>query len=173
MSNLVKISSTTVTQDTTSAVTLLGIDSTYDVYKVVGTNVCPTTDDKDFYFRVCASGTPQTATNYHTATKNLRTDTTFSNSSIDASAQFNFFSAVGSNGGETSDFVLYLFGFADSSSNSFCTIESVQSVYDLALFGMQGGGVYKVDEAHNGVNFTWESSDTFNSGTITLYGLKK
>ena len=173
MSNLVKISSTTVTQDSTSAVTLLGIDSTYDVYKVVGTNVCPTTDDKDFYFRVCASDTPQTTSNYNTSTKNLRVDTTFSNSALDGYDKFFIGSAVGSNGGETSNFVLYLFGFNDSSSNSFITIEHVQSVYDLTLFGLQGGGVYKVDEAHNGVNFTWESSDTFHSGTITLYGLKK
>ena len=79
--SLVKIQETTVTSAVAS-VTLTGIDSTYDVYMVQISNAIPTTDDKDLYTRVTVSGTAQTTSNYDEATKNLRIDTTFSNSAL-------------------------------------------------------------------------------------------
>ena len=81
--NLIKIDEENVTSGV-SAVTLGGSDwdNSYDVYKVVGSNIKSASDDKDLYMRVTASGTAQSTSNYDEATKNLRTDTTFSNSAL-------------------------------------------------------------------------------------------
>jgi hypothetical protein len=43
----------------------------------------------------------------------------------------------------------------------------------ISNVGRQGGAVYKVAEAHNGIQFFLENSDNFTSATFTLYGLKK
>jgi len=40
------------------------------------------------------------------------------------------------------------------------------------LYGNQGGAVYTVAEAHNGIQFYFDAINT-DSGTFTLYGLKK
>ena len=171
--SLIKIAETIVS-GTPSTVQLLGIDSTYDVYKCVVSGVTSTTDDKDFKVRVTASGTAKTTSDYDEATKNLRTDTTFSNSSIANNDRFQPFSALGSDTGENGNLTMYLFNFNNASEFSFITIES--SYFNAStngLFGHQGGGVYTVAEAHNGLEFFLESSDTFESGTFTLYALKK
>ena len=160
-----------------ATVTLSGIDSTYDVYQVIGTNLKPATDDKDLGMRVTkdvtGTTTPQTTSNYDEATKNPRIDTTFSNSYLPNYTQWFPFSAIGNAAGEHANLNSYLFNFADASSYSFFTRENSQTVYDLDLFGMNGGGVYTVAEAHNGVQFFLESSTNFASGIFTLYGLKK
>jgi len=156
-----------------STVTLTGIDSTYDVYQVIGTNIQPAVDDKDLGMRVTVSGTAQSTSNYDEATKNPRIDTTFSNSYLPNAPSWYPFSAIGNATGENANLSCYLFNFASSSDYSFCTRESLQSVYDLDLFGTQGGGVYTVAEAHDGVHFYLESSTNFASGIFTLYGLSK
>ena len=160
-----------------ATVTLTGIDSTYDVYQVIGTNIQPAVDDKDLGMRVTkvvtGTTTPQTTSNYDEATKNPRIDTTFSNSYLPNASQWYPFSAIGNASGENANFSCYLFNFASSSDYSFKTREGLQNVYDLDLFGTQGGGVYTVAEAHNGVQFFLESSTNFASGIFTLYGLKK
>ena len=170
--SLIKIDEEIVSSAVAS-VTLTGIDSTYDVYQVVASNLKSASDDKDLYMRVTVSGTAQTTSNYDEATKNLRTDTTFSNSALTNLDRWQPFSALGNATGENGNLVCYLFNFNNASEYSFCTRESAYNVYDIDLFGMQGGGVYTVAEAHNGVNFSLESGTNFSSGTFTLYGLKK
>tara|TARA_Y100000004_G_scaffold171658_1_gene207838 strand:+ start:150 stop:671 length:522 start_codon:yes stop_codon:yes gene_type:complete len=170
--SLIKIAEDLVTS-AKATVTLTGIDSTYDVYKVVASNIKSASDDKDLYMRVTVSGTAQTTSNYDEATKNLRTDTTFSNSAIPNLDRWQPFSALGNSAGENGNLVCYLFNFNNASEYSFCTRESVYTPYDIGLFGMQGGGVYTVAEAHDGIEFTLESSTNFSSGNFTLYGLKK
>tara|TARA_R100001510_G_C7501586_1_gene105055 strand:+ start:22 stop:546 length:525 start_codon:yes stop_codon:yes gene_type:complete len=171
--SLIKIQETTVSS-AVSSVTLTGIDSTFNVYKVVGSNIKSASDDKDLLMRVTVGGTAQTTSNYDEATKNLRNDTTFSNSGLPNLDKWQPFSALGNAAGENGNLVCYLFNFNNASKFSFCTRESVYNVADLALFGMQGGGVYTVAEAHDGINFSLESSTNFSSGTtFSLYGLKK
>ena len=116
--SLVKIQETTVTSAVAS-VTLTGIDSTYDVYMVQISNAIPTTDDKDLYTRVTVSGTAQTTSNYDEATKNLRIDTTFSNSALTNIDRWQPFSALGSDTGENGNITFYLFNFNNASEYSF------------------------------------------------------
>ena len=170
--SLIKIQEDLVTS-AKATVTLTGIDSTYDVYKVVGSNIKSASDDKDLLMRVTASGTAQSTSNYDEATKNMRTDTTYSNSYLTNMDKWQPFSALGNAAGENGNLICWLFNFNNSSEYSFCTRESLYRVSDLELFGMQGGGVYTVTEAHDGVSFYLESSTNFTSGNFTLYGLKK
>ena len=52
------------------------------------------------------------------------------------------------------------------------TFESLYSVYDIDLFGMQGGGFYGVSEINDGINFSLESGTNFSAGTFILNGLR-
>ena len=174
--SLIKISETIVSS-AVSSVMLTGIDSTYEVYKCVGSNLKSASDDKDLYMRVTkdvsGTSTAQTTSNYDEATKNMRNDTTYSNSALTNLDRWQPFSAMGNSAGENGNLVCYLFNFSQSNQYSFCTRESLYRVSDLEIFGMQGGGVYTVNEAHDGIEFSLESSTNFTSGNFTLYGIKK
>ena len=172
--SLVLIQETTVSSSTAS-VTLTGIDSTYDVYKVVLSDVQGDTDIQSLKVRVTASGTAQSTSNYDYAKKTLRANTSFSNSSATNQTEVfvNTQLAMGTGTEETLQGVQYLFNFNNSSEYSFATDELIFRSYDSgSLMGGQGGWVYTVAETHNGVNY-FMSSGNIDSGKFTLYGLKK
>jgi len=66
----------------TGSLILNPINTTYDVYMITVNNLAPTTDEATLIFRVTKGGTPQTDSEYDYASKQLRTDTTFSNNSV-------------------------------------------------------------------------------------------
>jgi len=164
---LVQVAGNIVTSAVAS-VSLTGIDDD-SVYVVIAGNIKGASDDKDLYMRVTVSGTAQTTSNYDEATKNMRTDTTFSNSALTNIDKWQPFSALGNSTGKNGNLICYLYNFNNSSEYSFCTREDAYSADTIDLFGMQGGGVYTVAEAHNGIEFSLESSTNFTSGTFGLY----
>ena len=170
--SLIKIDEEIVTSAVAS-VTLTGIDSTYDVYKVVLNNIQPTSDNRNLFYRVTKSGSPQSDSEYDNAGKSLRTASSFFDSSGTNATSVSFAFSLGNNTGEKTNAVLYLFNFANASEYSFATVESNFLDVTPELLGYQGGIVHTVASASDGVNFTLESSDNFQSGTFTLYGLKK
>ena len=172
--SLIKIDEEIVSSAVAS-VTLTGIDSTYDVYMVKLNNVQGDTDIQSLKVRVTASSTPQSTANYDYAKKTLRSYTTFANNSATNQTEVfvNTQLAMGTASNETLQGVQYLFNFNNASEYSFATDELVFTSYDSAsLLGGQGGWVYTVAEAHNGVNYFFASGNIA-SGTFTLYGLKK
>ena len=86
--SLIKIDEEIVTSAVAS-VTLTGIDSTYDVYKVVLSNVQPETDAQKLEIRFTVSGTPDTSSNYDKAQKVFTTDTSFGNQSSSNQSSIN------------------------------------------------------------------------------------
>jgi len=168
--SLVNIQTTTLSSPT-SSVSLTGIDTTYNVYQCIVSGVKTATDDKDFYVKVTTSGTAQSTSNYNEVSKNLRVDTTFSNSSGSGNARWQPFSALGNASGENGNCVFWLYNFG-TTEYSMVTIESSYNVYDIDLFGMQGGGFYGVAEANDGINFSLESGTNFSAGTFILNGLR-
>ncbi len=171
--SLIKIDEEIVSSSV-AGVTLTGIDSTYDVYKLVINNLKPSADDAPF-MRVTKSGTADSTANYDDAKKYLKADTSFSNISntnldkIDIMATLD--DGVGSNG------VYYLFNFANASEYSFVTIETThfQSTA-LTVRGFAGGFVHTVASASDGVFIAFDNyagGSTIETGTFTLYGLKK
>ena len=171
--SLIKIQETTVSSSTAS-VTLTGIDSRFEVYKVVLSDVQGTSDSVSFKERFTVSGTAQSTSNYDYATKTVRDTGSFSNNSASNGTELfvNTQTAMGTGTGETLQGVRYLFNFNNASEYSFCTMEMVFLDFDVSARGGQGGGVYTVAEAHDGVNYFFASGNIA-SGTFSLYGLKK
>ena len=161
-----------------SSVTLGGAkwDSSYDVYMVIQSNVTGTVDDKHLRIRFlkASDNSPDTSSNYDAAAKLLRADTTFGNNGTTNDDYLRTqATGTGTATGEVSNCVYYLFNFNNASEYSFLTNEEVQ-LWALGgvLFGSQGGGVSKVAQASNGLQF-FMNSGSIASGTFTLYGLKK
>ena len=165
---LVQVATETVTSAVAS-VTLTGIDSD-DVYMVAINNVQLDTDTKSIHIRFTVSGTGQSTANYDYANKVLRSNTTFHNeaSTNQIQAYINSYTGTGTGTGETSQAILYLYNFNNSSEYSFVTKEQVTVDFNARLIGGQGGAVYTVAEAHNGIHF-FPTSGNIASGTFTLY----
>ena len=156
-----------------SSVTLAGIDSTYDVYKLIVNNVHPSSADSNLGIRVTESGTANTTSNYDNAGKFLRTAVSFGNSSNTNQDKFGFGSFVGA--GDTGDRVqgvFYIFNAPDSSEFTFITFEKIQTAESNEMTGNMGGGVFTSASAVDGVHI-FINTGNMETGTFTLYGLKK
>ena len=170
--SLIKIDEEIVSSAVAS-VTLTGIDSTYDVYMVKANNVSTTDDNSSIRLRVTTSGGgAQSTSNYDFAYKVLKSDAAFENKSNSNEDNMHLFYAGISNvAAENWNAIMYLFNFNNSSEYSFITTEVSALQYTGAMDAIQGAGVYTVAEAHNGVQIY--VPNTLDSGTFTLYGLKK
>ena len=170
--SLIKIDKEIVSSATNS-VSLTGIDSTYDVYKVVYNNLKVDGDGTvQIRMRFEESGTPNTTANYDRASKFLRTAVSFGNLSNTNQTSFNTDANIGNATGEHQNKVFYIFNANNSSEYTFMTEEATQVASSGELSGQQGGGVFTVTSAVNGVNF-FTSAGNINSAVFTLYGLKK
>jgi hypothetical protein len=163
---LIQVATNTVTSAVAS-VTLTGIDSD-DVYMVAISNVVPVNNAVNLRSRVTKSGTADTTSNYDVAGKQLRTDTTFSNSASTNANNFLIHFNQGNLTGEQINFIYYLYNFNSSSEYSFITFEEVGFNSTPFLMGNQGGGVHTVASASDGVHFEMTSGNIA-SGTFTLY----
>lgn len=173
--SLIKITETEITSST-SSVSLTGIDSTYDVYKLVINDCFPVNDNAIGELRVTKSGTAQSDANYDYAFKVLRSDTTFTNLTSTNSTRWDYVGGWSarnnaSEAGASSNAVVYLFNFPNSSEYSFITNETANK-YSGGVLAPTGGGVHTVQSASDGVNFQWNNGN-IDSGIFTLYGLKK
>ena len=170
--SLIKIDEEIVTSAVAS-VSLVGIDSTYDVYMVKVNNIQTDTDTAKFQFRVTTSGTPQTDTNYDRATKLLQAHTTFGNVYDVNQTNFDIVGSMGTATGEQSNLVMYCFNFNNASEYSFGTIETVDFGSSARIQGQQGGFVKTTTEANDGLHFYMTTGNFTSGSTFTLYGLKK
>jgi len=170
--SLIKIDEEIVTS-ATSSVFLTGINSTYDVYQVVYNNAKVSADGTvKIRMRFTESGTPNTTANYDRASKFLRTAVSFGNLSNTNQTSFNTDSNIGNDTGEHQNKIFYIFNANNSSEYTFMTEEATQVASSGELSGQQGGGVFTVASAVDGVNF-FTSADDINSAVFTLYGLAK
>ena len=150
--------------------------NTNDVYKVILNDIQGASDSESLKVRVTKTdgsggATAQSTSNYDYAKKTFRTDNTYSNNTnTDQSEVFvNTQLAMGTGTEETLQGIQYLYSFNNSSENSFVTDELIFRNYNSGvLMGGQGGWVYTVAEAHNGLNY-FMSSGNLTSGTFTLY----
>jgi len=170
--SLIKIDEEIVTSAVAS-VTLGGSDwdSSYDVYMVRYNNVLPVNDNVLLSNRVTVSGTADTTANYDYAYKLLQANTTFSNVSATNDTD-NVLGTNGTGGNESTNGIMYLFNFNNASEYSFGTVENTLREADTNLRGIQGGYVHTVAQACDGIQFFYASGN-IDSGTFTLYGLKK
>ena len=163
---LVQVATNTVTSAVAS-VTLTGIDSD-NVYMVAINNYTPVSDAVDPITRVTVSGTAQSTSNYDRSFKVLKANTSFGNVSGTNRSSFDVLTGAGTGTGEQNNAILYLYNFNSSSEYSFITVENTARNASGNHFGSQGGAVYTVAEAHDGLSFSL-SSGNIASGTFTLY----
>ena len=165
---LLQVATNTVTSGVSSVV-LTGIDDD-SVYMVTINNVQPVTDNKNLQMRVTKSGTAQSDSQYDTAGKNIRANTSFGNSTGSNATSVTFAFSLGNTTNETANAILYLYNFANASEYSFISAESCFLDLTPNLIGFQGGYAHTVASASDGVSFEMESAVNMNTGaTFTLY----
>ena len=168
--SLIKINESIVSSAVPS-VTLTGIDSTYDVYMVSHNNVLLSAASY-LYLRLTESGTPNTTANYDVAYKQLKAQTTFANDSATNWTYFISSTTMSTTAGTSNNANHYIFNANNSSEYTFLTFEYSMISAAGNLQGAQGGGVFTVTSAVDGIQF-YASSGNIVSGTFTLYSLKK
>ena len=168
--SLVQIQDTTVSSSV-SNVSVTGIDSSFNVYKLVISGLEVDTDSTTLAIRVTTSGTADTSSNYDRADKQLISSTSFLNSSN--TNQDNWAETIcGTATGEASNGVFYLFCFPDSSENSFITRETNTFDNNPRIISRYGGGVHTVDQSCDGIQF-FVTSGNITAGRFQLFGLVK
>ena len=172
--SLVKIDEEIVSSAVAS-VTLGGSDwdTSYDVYVVNIKNATPDTDGEPLHFRFTESGTPNSTANYDYALKNIRTAAGFSNG-VGVNQQRGLVTGgtTGSDTNETANSIMYIFNANNSSEYTFNTFEGSIISDTGELRGGQGGNVLTSSSSVDGVQFFFDNGN-IESGTFTLYGLKK
>ena len=172
--SLIKIDEEIVTS-AVSSVTLTGIDSTYDVYQVVGSNIRPASGYQ-LEARVTKGGSAQSDSEYDWAYKGMYTGGSFVNegeSNRDSFFIYNGYEETTASG-RGNGLSMYLFNFNNASEYSFFTLEQTYLHSTGNLGGNQGGCVHTVASASDGVQFIWDGGVVnFEQGTFSLYGLKK
>ena len=169
--SLVLVDSETVSSGV-SAVTLTGIDSTYDVYQLIISGLEADTDSSTVQIRVTKSGTAQSDSEYDEAAKQLKAYNTFANNS-DTNATKWSFNAVGTTSGSAFNLTAYLFDFTNASEFSYATFEATTADTTVDFRGNQGGGIHTVASASDGVSILLSTGGNIDSGEFKLYGLRK
>jgi hypothetical protein len=163
--SLVQVATNTVS-GAVSAVALTGINSD-DVYMVSFNNVVGVTNNVGLQIQLTKSGSAQSDANYDYSYKNLRADTTFSNTGGTNQTAISL-GNTGTSTSESSQGIVYLYNFNSGSKYSYFVHETAHFNATPFLTGAQGGIVHTVASASDGVNFKM-SSGNINSGTFTLY----
>ena len=169
--SLIKIAETTVSSGV-SSVSLVGIDSTYDVYKLIISGLEADTNQSAVQIRVTKSGTADTTSNYDEASKQFKAYNTFTDDSDTNDTEWGF-NTIGTPSGSAFNLTAYLFNFANASEYSFVTFENATADTTTDFRGKQGGGVHTVASASDGINVFLSTGGNIDSGTLSLYGLKK
>ena len=132
-------------------------------------NVTMNTSGSGLYFRTTTSGTADSDSEYDTAMKFIRSVNAFDpTSSVNGDkwgvGPQRVASGVSSNG------ILNLFNFNNSSEYSFNTVDNCFFWSGSNEFaGYAGGSVHTVAEANDGIQFLTDSGRTITAGTFTLY----
>tara|TARA_R100001509_G_scaffold162050_1_gene132678 strand:- start:2535 stop:3056 length:522 start_codon:yes stop_codon:yes gene_type:complete len=170
--SLIKLSEEEVTS-AVSSVTLSGLSSIYSVHMVVCSGIEVDTNGGNIRTRLTQNGIAQTGANYDVAGKQLRTNTTFSNSSSTNQTSFAIHFAGGTVAGEANNFTYTLFDFVNADEYSFITFEETGTDQNAGILtGNTGGGVHTVQQSNDGLQF-FSDTGNIDKGVFTLYGLRK
>ena len=170
--SLIKIDEEIVTS-TVATVSLLGIDTTYDVYKIVIEGWKSASNNVECRARVTEGGTPNGNASYDRAGKGLISTSSFFNRAKTNQNDFRFDFIGTADSQAQSNMVLYLFNFASTTEYAFITYEISNLDYNGSSVGTQGGQVFtETGTARDGMNFGMSSGNT-TAGKFQLYGLKK
>jgi hypothetical protein len=146
-------------------------DTSYDVYMVQVNNMHTSANNVSLYVRFLVSGSADTSSNYDYAQKTLRAKEVFGNEAQANQDKLNF-GSIGNDTGEAYNGIFYLFNFNNASEYSFGTKDNAYMNSSADTKGENGGFVLTETQANDGIQFIVDNGN-FESGTFTLYGLKK
>ena len=147
-------------------------DSSYNVYLVKYQNVSPSTAEQ-MKARFLVSGYENSTSNYQYAVFHQRTSGAFENLYGTGQAQMNTTSSQIHATTGNSNGTLFIFNANISDEFTFITNETVQWAGSNQVSGDNGGNVFRVATAINGIKFFIASSHNIDSGTFSLYALRK
>ena len=170
--SLIKINDATVSS-AVSSITISGITNDYSVYQLFIEDVQCAADDKNLIVHLTVSGTADEDSNYDSAFTQVKVGSDDSTSSDANSSSLTIAPSLSDATYETTQGILHLFSFGDSSTYSYVTVEMNTILNNSEMRGMQGAFILTEAQANDGLRFTWESGSNFSSGKFTLYGLNK
>ncbi len=164
---LVQVATTTVTSATAN-VTLTGINSD-DVYQLVLNNVAPASDNYYLRIRFTESGTANSTSNYDYAQMYMQAGGGFldlSGTNGDGVNITNHTNGTGTS--ETTNGIFPIYNANNSSDYTFMTTESSNVDSSNDHYGTQGGLLFTVNSAVDGV-YLYYTTGNIASGTFSLF----
>ena len=168
--SLIKIDEEIVTTAVNS-ISLTGIDSTYDVYKIVTSKVDLVSNGYQ-RIRFISSGGVDSSSVYDTAFLELTAYTAFSQLRFTNDDKIYYWNYSGNASSHIGGSVLYVFNPFNSSSYTFVQHQTVS--YENAnnsLRGDKGIGVQKTSVQNTGINF-FPMTGNYDNITVNVYGVK-
>lgn len=152
------------------------MDDTYDVYKLVITNLRPSADDAPM-MRVTKSGSADATSNYDRAHRYLKADTTHTHAGSVNAQKFDCMTTIDTASTASGNGIFYFFNFANSSEYSFGSYSEAHiQAAENTVRGVHGGFTHTVASASDGIFVAFDnyaSGSTIEEGKFSLYGLKK
>ena len=176
-SDWVKLAQTNITSNTGNVQFVDGtggvvIDSTYRVYKLIG-SYRGDTNGAEFIIRVMNSGSSRTSNYLCEAFRSYYSGGTSRANSTDRLLRCQ--GGVQASAGQRGNFEATFFNMSDADHNTtghahFCAIDGTGESENQVNNGISSG-VYQTPEAHNGIDFAMNSGNVA-EGEFTLIGLK-
>ena len=163
----------TISASNDATIDFTGIDGTYDVYFITGTNLVPAVDNNDFYVRTSiASSFKSGASDYSWDYFAFNVGGT--GNVVDASdSEIEILRAIGNDAGRSMSFNLYLHGPSNTALNKKLLYKASGTTTAGVLQSNTGSGTYLGGtQAIDGIRFLF-SGGNIASGEISLYGIKK
>ena len=164
--------SETVVTSPVSGVTITGLTTEFNVYRLILEEITPVNDNVELRSRVTTSGSPDSDSNYDCTAEEIKDFTTFGAISRTNDDYWKFDIKNGTGTSEHTNAVIHLFNFMNASEFSHIMLEAGFRNHSGNLYGNAGGGVHDVTEANDGIHFYYESGNIA-SGVFRLYSLEK
>ena len=166
--SLIKINE--VIASSSATITLTGINTTYNVYQVVASNIVPASDSQALRIRVGTGGTPDSDSEYDMTFKVFESNSGISNhTEVNQTSWRGVTYGTGTN--EAGNLLINCFNFSNASNFSYITLEENTFTNSAHLASFTGGAVHSVNEANDSISFHMASGNIA-SGTFSLYALK-
>lgn len=161
----------TETASNSSSITVTGMVSGFDVFRLDIINAVPATDGIDLRFRFTESGTPNETANYDRASNFMRTAVGYGALSGTDATYGGSGAFIGNATGEGHSSLRYIFNSQNASKYTMMTKEITQVANSGELSGEQGADMLTVNSVVNGVQF-FMGSGNITSGVFKLYAIK-
>lgn len=165
---LLQVASTTVTTSV-STIDFSTKITDNNVYQLSYTNIIPSSDGANFNFRVTKSSdnSADSTSNYDRNAKNLRANTTFSDTTGNNASEMTI-NIGGNSTGESLSGTINLYNFFDSNLYSMGTVRAVGRINDGNCKGFTGAFWHTVAQSNNGISLFF-AAGTIDSGSAVLY----